>query len=128
VVVPTMLTGDIAPKSPASVVAKDKYQLAAQMAEAQVRLCLGTEIDVNARLHHQLGQDRIFFQTPPGDLSCRILWMHPPSQVIAFLAFCSFEFSIFLAKPFFHRDGSRGRVFVCFISKSIEIDLTTRVF
>jgi hypothetical protein len=37
VVVPTMLTGDIAPKSPASVVAKDKYQLAAQMAEAQYK-------------------------------------------------------------------------------------------
>lgn len=36
VVIPTMLTGDVNPKSPASVVAKDKYQLAKQMAEFQV--------------------------------------------------------------------------------------------
>eukprot|EP00667_Euglena_gracilis_P016413 EG_transcript_17163 len=37
VVIPTMLTGDVNPKSPASVVAKDKYQLAKQMAEFQYK-------------------------------------------------------------------------------------------
>jgi hypothetical protein len=37
VVLPTMLTGDINPKSTASVVAKDKYQLAKQKAEAMYK-------------------------------------------------------------------------------------------